>query len=108
MSFNRSKSTLEYPPYARFQPQAIGYTTWLEMMEIYKRLVEDPNQQARLLELITRMGLNTSLEALNTQLSQADAMRTLRIYQRINPKINLANLAKEDPFDVVAGLLYIL
>jgi hypothetical protein len=108
MSFNRSKSTLEYPPYARFQPQAIGSTTWLEMLEIYRRLIEDPNQKLRLLELMGRAGLGTNLDVLNTKFYQADSLRTLRLYQRMNPRINLANLAKEDPFDVIAGLLSIL
>jgi hypothetical protein len=107
MTFKRSKSTLEYPPYARFQPQAIGQSTWLEITGIYNRLTEDPDQRVKLVELINKAGLGTNLDALSQKLHQADPLRTLRLYQRLNPKINLTNLSMEEPFEVVAGLVYL-
>src|SRR5258706_16027941 len=107
MPSKRSKRTEEYPPYARFQPQAIGQITWLEILAIYKRLTEDPNQQARLSEQLSRAGLEANLQALGLKLDQADPIKTLRLYQRLNPRINLANLAMEDPFEVIGGLIYL-
>src|SRR5262245_12422772 len=105
MPLNRSRSTEEYPPYARFQPQAIGQTTWLEMLAIYRRLVADTNQQLRIVEQMSRAGIEVNPQARGQKLEQADPMRTLRLYQRLNPRVNLSNLAMEDHYEVVLGLI---
>ena len=107
MPFRRSKSTLEYPPYARFQPQAIGQSTWLEMTEVYSHLIQNPTQRLKLIGLISRLGMGTDLDVFSQRLAQAEPLRTLRLYQKMNPKIDLANLAMEDPYEIVAGLAYL-
>ena len=106
MQFKRSKSTLEYPPYSRFQPQAFGQSTWLEITHIYNQIVRDPEQRARLSELMIRSGMGSNPDALGTKMYHADPLRTLRQYQRVNPRINLSKLVAEVPYEVMAGLVY--
>jgi hypothetical protein len=78
---------------------------WQELVTIYAELLEDSEQIPRISEEMNFAGLGTNPHYLSTKLDQAIPKKAVRQYQKLNPQINVLNLSKEDPYEVVVGLV---
>jgi hypothetical protein len=78
---------------------------WRQLVGIYNEVAEDPHLRPALGEEMSWSGLGQNPDSLQSLLDQADPQKAVERYREVNPQINLEQIEKEDPYNVVAGLV---